>query len=137
MLSCGKSKLLSQRDTSKAGSYLSKQDIRGKLFVVEQADSEGVAQSHVGESQHLVPDRSYIAPLRLGTQVGHSGLRVHGHLHVAVNGVEALEQVIGRGYVLALYHLSTSDQQSFKGLASFGLSMGCLKLRDYTEEQKG
>lgn len=92
--------------------HLTQQDIRRQLLVVEQADCEGVAERHIREGQHLVPDGGHVAALRLGAQAGHARLRIHRHLHVAVNGVEALQQVIGGRDVLALYHLHMPQQIS-------------------------
>ena len=76
--------------------------------MVVQADGEGVAQGHVREGQHLVPHGRHVATLAAGGQAGGPSLTVDRDLHVAVDGVEAVQQVVLRRDVLALYHLQPS-----------------------------
>ena len=97
---------------------LAQQHIGRQLLVVEKADSEGVAQGHVREGQHLVPDRSNIAPLCLCGLASHARLAVHSHLHVAIDGVKALQDVVRWDYVLALNDLQTMRRKTGSGSAS-------------------
>ena len=90
--------------------HLTQQDVGGQLLVVKQADSKAVAQRHIREGEHLVPYGSHIPAFSPGGLAGCPCIGVDSNLNIAIDGIEALQQVVGGHDVLALYHLQHSSQ---------------------------